>query len=148
MLRPNAWYTYGSKSERELEYTVRVEICNIPTAWSIQVRFLEVYAILQCARNIKLRSQRKVRISTFTDSQAAFWALRKPKSDNKIDLEMQSNILTLYWVPGNSEIIRNEKANECALHASLTSYIGPSYKYTWEQTLKNLRKHNIKKWAC
>ena len=93
----------------------------------------ELYAIELCVRNCIEKQYFNQKIFIYSDSQAALKSLSQYKVTSKLvwscmgllEELAKNNQVHLVWVPGHSNIVGNEKADEMARIGSSTSFVGP-----------------------
>ena len=126
----SVWYTDGSTMDKStgehLEYS-----------WSLgnfsNISLTEVFSILICCRICIDRGYRGRYGHICSDSQTASLALCRYNFNSCIVWECYSllyqlakgNCVTLYWVPGHSDIHGNEVADELSRNGSITSFADP-----------------------
>jgi ribonuclease HI len=114
---------------------------------------IEIYAILQCARENIRRAYKNKQILIFSDTQAALKALSGPKVTSGLvagyldALSALANLnkVTLAWVQGHRGISGNEEAYKLARQASTTPLLGPQPALGMPKC--SLRE-TIKKWTA
>lgn len=93
----------------------------------------ELYAILKAAEHLKEANTSGRSIKIYSDSQAVIKALSSPQLYSSLVIECiqnlnmlgQHNSLEIMWVPGHSDIVGNDKADELAKKGAELRPIGP-----------------------
>jgi ribonuclease HI len=131
------WFTHSSRADSGTGsgiFAIRPNRSfSFPLGGFATVFQTEIYAILQCACENKRRAYNYKQILIFSDNQAAFKALSRPKVTSGLAAECidvlsalaSLNEVTLFWVPGHCGIPGNEKADKLARQASAMSLLGP-----------------------
>jgi ribonuclease HI len=88
------------------------------------VHHTELEAIWTVIKSIPQDTNRSVRVRVFSDNQGALRSIKKPKSNDSLNLVLKIRerisraTFSLHWVPGHEGIKGNERANELAQEAT------------------------------
>ncbi|XP_071053190.1 uncharacterized protein [Onthophagus taurus] len=131
-----AWYTDALKTVRSgvgMGISGPNSHIKLPLSSDLTIFQEEVLAINFCTALNLQKGQKGASINIFTDSRAALKAIQAYTYGSALIRECTNNLrelargndVTLWWVPGHSNIEGNEKADKLAKEAANTPFIGP-----------------------
>lgn len=133
---PDSWYTDGSKTDEGSGsgiYNCNDEL-SVALGMTASVFQAELHAITVCADHLLQLGVVDRHLRIYTDSQAGVNALANPRCTSQTVLDCKNtlnqlgiyNDITIYWIPGHSNLKGNEEADRLANIGSATPLNDPT----------------------